>query len=88
MTRVCQECFKGVFSSFKGVLRVFERSLKSVSGEFQWYNKGVSKNFQRCFKEVLRVFQESFKVISRKFQGYLNEDEGCFEGVFSWYQCI
>ena len=33
---------KGVSSSFKGVSRVFERSLKVVPGKFQW-----------CFKDVL-----------------------------------
>ena len=49
---------KGVLSSFKGVSRVFERSLKGVSGKFQW-----------CFKEVSRVFQESFNGVSTKISG-------------------
>ena len=42
---------KDISSSFKGVLRVFERRLKCVSGKFQ-----------KSFKEVSRVFQESLKV--------------------------
>ena len=50
---------KGVLSSFKGVSRVFEISLKCVSGKFQW----CFRKFQSSFKEVF-VFEESFKGIS------------------------
>ena len=39
---------KGVLSSFKGVSRVFEISLKCVSGKFQW----CFRKFQSSFKEV------------------------------------
>ena len=47
---------KSISSSFKGVLRVFERSSTGVP----WY--------LRCFKEVSKKFQECFKKNSRVFQ--------------------
>ena len=37
---------KGVLSNFKGVSRVFEKSLKGVSGKYHWCFKKVSKKFQ------------------------------------------
>ena len=57
-------------SSFKEVSRVFERSVKGISGRLQGCFKGVSKKF----KEVSRVFQGSFKGILRKLQGYFKDD--------------
>ena len=65
---------EGVSSSFKGISRILEISLKSASGKFKW-----------CFKEVSRSFnfQECFK----KFQGYFKEDQRVFQGSFqlvSW----
>ena len=56
--------------SFKGGLRLFERSLKIVFRKFQWCFKEVSNKFQGS----LRVFQENFKGISRKIQEYFKED--------------
>ena len=44
-------------SSFKGVSRIFENSLKGDLGKLKW-----------CFKEVSKNFQESIKSVSRKFQ--------------------
>ena len=41
---------KGVSSSFKGVSKVFERSLKGVSGKFQWCYNAVSKEASRVFE--------------------------------------
>ena len=43
--------FKGISSSFMGVLRVFARSSKGVSGKIQWCFKGVSRKFQKGFKK-------------------------------------
>ena len=57
--RVFQLRLTGVSISFKGVSRIFERSLKGVFRKFQWW----LTNFQRSFKEVSREFQESFKGI-------------------------
>ena len=57
------------------VSRVSERSLKGVSGKFQW----CFRKYQRSLKEVSRVFKENFKGISRKFQA-------CFKGDFSGFQ--
>ena len=41
---------KGFSISFKGVSKVFERSLKGVSGKFQWRGsfKKVSRKFHEC----------------------------------------
>ena len=66
---------KGVLSSFKGVSRIFGRSLKGVSGKFQC----CLTKFQRSFKEVSRVFQDSFMGVSRKIEG-LKGDFGRFQG--------
>ena len=52
---------KGFSISFKGVSKVFERSLKGVSGKFQWR----FRKLQKSFKKVSRVFIKSFKGISR-----------------------
>ena len=52
---------RGGASSFKGVSRIFERSLKGVFWKFQW----CLTNFRRSFKEVSRESQESFKGSSR-----------------------
>ena len=70
--------------SFKGVLRIFERSLKSVSGKFKlFFFKGVSKNFSRSlnFKSV----SKSFEGISQKFQEYFKEDWRVLQGVVSGF---
>ena len=73
--------FKGV-SSFKGVSRVLEWSLKGVAGKFKW----CFGQFKSSFKEFSRVFWECFKGISRKFQGYIKEDWRMFYGSISWFQ--
>ena len=57
--RVFQVRLKGNPRSFKGVLMVFESSLKSVSGMFQWCFNGVPRKFQK----LLRKFQECLKKI-------------------------
>ena len=59
---------KFVLSSFKGGSRIFERSLKSVSGKFKCCFKDFFKKFQ------LKSVSKSFKGISQKFQGYFKED--------------
>ena len=78
-----QGCFKKVLSSFKEGSRVFEKSVKGVSGKFQG-----CFTFQKSFKEVSRVFQENFKGILRKFQGYLKEDRRMFQWSFSGFKGI
>ena len=57
---------KCLLSSFKGGSRIFERSLKCVSG------KGVSRNFSRTFN--FQSVSKSFKGISQMFQAYFKED--------------
>ena len=54
---------------FKGFLRVFERSLKWMSGKFPWGFREVSKEFVGS----LKMFQESFKGVSRKIEGHFKE---------------
>ena len=62
VSKVFQIRLNGVSSNFKGVSRVFERSLKGVVMEvsmvFQWWFKGVSRVFQGSFQEGSRKFQE------------------------------
>ena len=50
VARVYQVRFKGVLSGFKGVSRVFEKSLKLASGKCQWCF---------CFMGVTRKFQKN-----------------------------
>ena len=59
---------KEICSSFKEVLRVFERSSTGVSGTFQLF-----------FKEVYKKFLLSFKSVSRMFQVYFKGDQGYFK---------
>ena len=68
ISRVFQDCIKGVsskieghFNSFKGGLRVFERSLKGVLGQFKCCFMEVSKKFQGCFMSVSRKFKRAFQ---------------------------
>ena len=70
---VFQVELKGVSTNFKGVSRVYEGSLKSVSVKFQWCFNGVSR-VCKGFKEVSKKFQGYLKVILRKFQGCFKED--------------
>jgi len=57
--RVFQLRLTSVSISFKRVSRIIERSLKGVSGKFQW---GLT-NFQKSFKKVSRLFQDSLKIV-------------------------
>ena len=72
---------KGISSSFKGVLRVFEKSSTGVSGKFQW-------RFKEVFQEVLRKIQECFKKVSRVFQDNSKEDWPVFQGSLKEIQGI
>ena len=69
MSMVFQEIFNGGLSSFKVVSRVFERSLKGVSGKVQW-----------CFKEVSKIFKVVSRVLQESFKGILRKVWGCFKG--------
>ena len=54
---------------FKQVLRVFTKSLKSVSIKLQECFKEVSGKFQGCFKKVSRVFQVRLKGVLSNLKG-------------------
>ena len=79
----CQGCFKQL-------LRVFSKSLKSVSRKPQEWFKEVSGKFQGCFKKVSRVFQVRLEGVSsyfkggswveRSFKGVSREDSMVFQG--------
>ena len=56
-------CFKKVSSGFEDVSRVFERSVKCVSG------REVSRLFKRSSMGVLGKFQRCFKDVSKKIEG-------------------
>ena len=49
VSRVFQECFKGIF---KKVLRVFQGNLQWISNIFERSSKVILEKFQRCFKGV------------------------------------
>ena len=72
---------KGVSINFKAFF-VFERSLKGMSGKFQWCPNAVL----RVFKEDSKKFQGSIKRVSKNFKGVSRKIEGCFKGVFSGFQ--
>ena len=66
---------------FKQVLRVFTKSLESVSMKLQECFKEVSRKFQGCFKRVSRVFQVRSKGIFGNSKGVSRVFERRFKGV-------
>ena len=79
--RMIQGNFMGVSRKFQVILRRSQgyfKSLKGVSGKFQWCFNAISRVFQGSFKSV-SMFQESFKGVPRKMLGYFKEISRVFQ---------
>ena len=67
---------QSVSISFKGVSRIFERSLKGVFRKFLW----CLTNFQGSFKRVSIKFQGS-RAFQRRLKGVSREISVGFKGI-------
>ena len=81
VSNVIQVRLKGVSSNSMEVSRAFEKSLKSMSGKFQWCYNSVSRVVQESLQEIARRFQECFNRLSRIFEEVSRVFQGRLKGV-------